>query len=1731
MAAAPAKEVTTAAIAAVQFSFYTDQEVRDLSVKRITSPLVYDNLKNAVTNGLYDPALGPTEPHDTCATCGLRSLHCPGHFGHVELAVPVFNPLVFPMMFKLLRCTCLSCFHLKMDPTALARFRHRLFLLMQGRLVDAAGSAGSVSKMVRSKAAQMEGEEDDFDVGGGDPLLKGSTATGLGNAAAAAAAIGSKLLADDQGDASELGEAKLTSHSLEAIRNCTNEFIKSMPLKICAHCGANNPTIKREGSAKVFQMPLTTAALTKNLVQGSVIRPIVIPADGTSDLQHSAPVLQAELAAGLVAGQEQEAAAATQAPIKVATRPRFMTPAEVREALRRMWSHHADILSLVFAAGTPGIGIPLTEATSPATMFFLQTVAVPPNRFRPASKMGDLAFEHPQNVVLGQLIAANLELEALAGDQDLGLVGGPLAAEARLARTLRLWLELQACVSGFIDSTAADKDVMGIRQQLEKKEGLFRKNMMGKRVNFACRSVISPDPYIGTGEIGVPPYFAKRLSFPERVTRWNAEQLAAAVRAGHDALPGAVAVEDEHGRMLSLVNMPAEKRDAVAKQLLARATASSTASGSTGKGIGKIVYRTLKDGDVMLTNRQPTLHKPGMMAHRARILKGERTIRMHYANCATFNADFDGDEINLHLPQDLLGQAEGIGIVHADEQYIVPTDGKPIRGLIQDHIGAGVLMTKRDTFFTRSQFMQLLYAACCPSRPRTDSVDNLHIPAPALIVPSKLYTGKQLLSAVVRHFTKGMAPVSMGAKARTPAEAWGSTSGEAFFEFHNGDLVTGILDKSQFGNYGLVHSVQELYGNKAAGRLLSGFSRLFTHFLHGHGFTCGIDDVLLSPAAEAARAKQMRGAEKTALVASARVAGLPEIKEGDEYGNDTAAVVQTALEGRYLDNPQMGAMHDNAACSALNPFASNVVKSCLPGGEQKPFRHNQMAIMTSTGAKGSGVNFSQISCLLGQQELEGRRVPRMASGKTLPCFAPFDGGARSCGFVGDRFLDGLRPQEYYFHCMAGREGLVDTTVKTSRSGYLQRCLVKNLEALHVHYDATVRDDTDGSIVQFHYGEDGLDVLATGFLKKFGFQVSNAERFAQQLGFDEAAAASIRLGVADKEAAVHRIARRRQTLRRAASQATGPAVAKEKLQATRPVADMAAAGLLGVTSEAFADALADYVEFNPEGLLTDKGRKRKAGSDSGAVAAGGVGDSGGAAVDPTSKRGFQRLMELKYARAAVAPGEAVGVLAAQSVGEPSTQMTLNTFHMAGRGEANVTLGIPRLRELLMTAAQSIKTPVMNLPLRDPTLANAQQLTSRLRRISLAECLTGLSVAEALRVGSPTLPGAQREYTITATVPPPSQYSASTEVSFEAVVHTFTSALVPRVQQAVKQAMKRAQTVLPVESMNKSRLGDEEGAQPGPAADEAEQDNPAPARTSEKEEEDENAEADGDMEEGKLQWAGGRREAATYDDGELEDQLIASANREAALHEAGIQDEEDDGEEGLAGDSTEDGAPNAAPQDGPHATKRRGSDPAGSTVTVDKKVGVLQFQLRVPLHAPKVLMLDLVEKAAVAVLVRHTPGIVKATVVEPDHAPLGVEAQGINFPGIWHHQDLVDIDAVTTNDVGAVGRSLGVEAARAALLAEVTRVFGVYGIAVDKRHLSLLADFMTHQGGYRACSRLGIDSNASPFLKITFETATAFLTEAVLRGSQDHLTSPAAALVMGQVVRSGTGSMGLLLSLAS
>ncbi|KAF5840614.1 hypothetical protein DUNSADRAFT_16129 [Dunaliella salina] len=936
MAATPSKELTNKQVRSVRFGFYTDEEVRRMSAKKIVQPVIFDNLKNAVPGGLYDSAMGPVDTRGRCGTCSLPYSMCPGHFGHIELPVPVYNPLIFNNMYKILRQQCHFCYKFRMDREEVARFERKLSLLVSGRLTDAAALQVARGAMPKELESVMEGGETLPDASG--------------------------LFTEDTCSSSGLQRLAptLTSHTLEAIQDTISDFFARVPKGRCRNCEAHSPNIKRQGYMKLFKVPASARAVMQNLKTGKVIRSVLNQQHMQQQGDYGASEIEAEMAASMQQQQAKRRAAASkrtssskrqkqdsqaaatkgkdegedeagdgegwssddegledkekaglEAMVEEGTQgyqtleqkkeekaaqrgetdeleygmlreddvdasaaaaehidltPKFMPPTETKELLRRLWASEWRLLALIFGPGSdltqalPGSkrsrrsNVPPSDASTPAPftslkwskeaeerikagyqMFFVHTLPVVPNKFRPPSKVGEDMFEHPQNVSLQRILTACLDMssaeQTAARPEDLQNVAQPELVKAmEMGRKINTWLQLQDAVAALMDSTLSERasaeKQSGIRQVLEKKEGLFRKNMMGKRVNYAARSVISPDPYIGAGEIGVPPYFAKRLCFPEKVTPWNVERLRQAVLRGANELNGAVAVEDERGRVVQLERLDRQKREGIAKALLSStasggkqmlrnaagaASAASASKSSIFQAPNKTVFRHLQDGDIMLTNRQPTLHKPGLMAHRARVLKGEKTIRMHYANCSTFNADFDGDEINLHMPQDHYGRAEGALIVHADQQFIVPTDGKPLRGLIQDHVVSGVLLTKRDTWLTKAQYSQLVYIACNAWKSGTlrDGPEDMQLEPPAILKPRVLWSGKQVVSTAVSYYTRGLPPLTFSGGGKVPADYWGGKkSGEAELVFHKGYLVSGCLDKASFGKFGLVHAMQ-----------------------------------------------------------------------------------------------------------------------------------------------------------------------------------------------------------------------------------------------------------------------------------------------------------------------------------------------------------------------------------------------------------------------------------------------------------------------------------------------------------------------------------------------------------------------------------------------------------------------------------------------------------------------------------------------------------------------------------------------------------------------------------------------------------------------------------------------------------------------------------------------------------------------------------------------------------
>lgn len=772
----------------------------------------------------------------------------------------------------------------------------------------------------------------------------------------------------------------------------------------------------------------------------------------------------------------------------------YVNPQEVYASLTGLFEKEKEIMDLVYNARAQ----PKSASPASADMFFIKNLLVPPNKYRPEAKTGDGEIaEAPQNTLYKQILTQCEIMNQIRKEMSDATLDS--TARRRDFNDLQnVWVRLQDAVNSLIDrdrnpirGPAGKQNEDGIKQLLEKKDGLFRKNMMGKRVNFAARSVISPDPNIETNEIGVPPVFAKKLTYPEPVTNHNFYDLKEAVLNGVDKWPGAAAIENENGQVINLRTKNFEERQALANQLLAPSSTNVTGARN------KKVYRHLNNGDIVLMNRQPTLHKPSIMGHRARVLPGEKTIRMHYANCNTYNADFDGDEMNMHFPQNEIARAEALQIADTDHQYLVATSGKPLRGLIQDHISMGVWLTNRDTLFDKEDYHQLLYSCLNPESGHT-TFDRILTVKPAIMKPKAMWTGKQVITSVLQNITPDSHPgLTLTGKSQTAGDLWGSGSEEGAVMFQGGELLCGILDKAQLGpsNGGFVHSVYEAYGPTIAGRLLSLLGRLLTKFLHMRAFTCGIDDLLLTRRGDEDRRKKLENVGKIGLEVAKKYVTLE-----DTNADTNDKELHTRLEDVLRDDEKQSGL-DIVYNSRTSTLSSEITTACLPVSLAKSFPKNQMQAMTTSGAKGTSVNANLISCNLGQQVLEGRRVPIMVSGKTLPCFKPFETNVRAGGYITDRFLTGIKPQEYFFHAMAGREGLIDTAVKTSRSGYLQRCLIKGMEGLKVEYDTSVRD-SDGSMVQFLYGEDGLDVTKQKHLTDFKFLAENYLSLFAQLNVRE-----------------------------------------------------------------------------------------------------------------------------------------------------------------------------------------------------------------------------------------------------------------------------------------------------------------------------------------------------------------------------------------------------------------------------------------------------------------------------------------------------------------------------------------------------------------------------------------------------------------------------------------------------
>ncbi|SPQ27410.1 70d7be7a-7ac4-4b2d-ad0c-e680c83d4e47 [Thermothielavioides terrestris] len=1663
------------ALESVEFTFLSADEIRAISVKRIENDQTFDNLKNPVPGGLYDPALGSWG--DTlCRTCNLNQAQCPGHPGHIELPVPVYHPIFMDQAYRLLRAQCVYCHRFRLPRHEIHRYTCMLRLLQVGllheaQMIDAFSPSelGEQLKSMRLSDVPSAGDDEAEEEG-----------NNVHESAIRAREAYVRHVLQEHGLHVNLGDIRKGKHegAAEMRRALIKEFLALMVKdKRCRSCDGISPVYRKDRSVRIFERDLSDkekAAMAQAGRKRSDALAISRKAKKHGDLTPDEGIADVDSSSEDSAGERDS------------------------EGEGEELDENGDVVM----ADAPAKAKPKKSKSAKPAQRFLNTMEVHKRlellfEKEQEGRQGDGEVTEAQQNSLYKMIIARASMVTQITREINSQTKETAEDEGRRTRDMsslyQAWTELQDAVNSLVDrdknpiqGAAGKRNEEGIKQKLEKKEGLFRKNMMGKRVNFAARSVISPDPNIETNEIGVPPVFARKLTYPEPVTSHNFKDLQQAVINGVDKWPGAAAIENENGQIINLRTKSLEDRVALANQLLAP-------TGNNFSGLrNKKVHRHLTNGDVVLMNRQPTLHKPSIMGHRVRVLPGEKTIRMHYANCNTYNADFDGDEMNMHFPQNEIARAEALQLADTDHQYISGTAGNPLRGLIQDHLSVSVALCSKDVFLDQGDYHQLVYSALRPESGHITG-ERIELVPPAVIKPIPRWTGKQVITTILKNIRPAdCGDLWMNGSAKIKSRSWGEASEEGEVMFRDGEFICGILDKSQLGpsDGGFIHAVHEVYGPSVAGKLLSGMGRLLTRYLAMVAFTCGMDDLRMTPQGEKDRKETIKAASHIGLQVAAKYVSLEEQKPT----SDDPVLLERLEEVLRDDKKQEGLeLLTSQECAKLS---TEITRLCLPAGLEKQFPKNHMQSMTISGAKGSPVNANLISCNLGQQVLEGRRVPVMVSGKTLPSFKPFDTDVRAGGYIVNRFLTGIRPQEYYFHHMAGREGLIDTAVKTSRSGYLQRCLIKGMEGLRVSYDSSVRD-SDGTVVQFLFGEDGIDISKQKYLNDFEFVLRNLDSQLPQIRYHEPGTQAL---FEHKDEVIKRM---KSAIRSRNSRNPLDPIASE----LDPTAFAFA------TSEKFFSKLTEYVKTNKDGLIKEK-------------------------KGPESQKGLitrktaEKIFAAKYLRSLVEPGEAVGIVAGQSVGEPSTQMTLNTFHLAGHSARNVTLGIPRLREILMTASAKISTPSMTLVLNEElSEQDGERFAKSISVLPLAHVTKEAVVRE--RVGHGIGYALAKSFEIRLRFFEAEEYIKMYAIDIADVLNTVEKKFIPLLcaltRKEIKKKFKEHSAATP-------EIGVKVGVvETAPSGGERE-DGPG-----NRDDDDDDDDGDDDDATSAKQRAN-RSEAVSYGPNDEDDDAVQQqVQRETADDEEGEErlnfvDEAYGGspepEDGVGvGDKTDEFRARSrearVKNKNEHVARFRCDEVGGEWV---------EFTLEFDAGIPKILMLSLVQEAVKKSLIQQIHRLGTAT-FEPKKkrdevtgeeriVEMLVHTEGANLRAMQQYGDYINPNRISTNDIAQVLEVYGVEACRNNIVRELRGVFSSHGIAVDPRHLNLIADYMTRNGGFTPFNRIGLTGNVSPFTKMSYETTVGFLKDAVLDGDWDTLATPSSRLVVGKLGTVGTGSFDVL-----
>ena len=772
-----------------------------------------------------------------------------------------------------------------------------------------------------------------------------------------------------------------------------------------------------------------------------------------------------------------------------------------------------------------------------------------------------------------------------------------------------------------------------IMSRLNSKTGRIRGNLMGKRVDFSARSVITGDPNLSIRQLGVPLKIAMNITKPIKVNERNRDFLMRLVQNGPDEYPGAKILEKRNGENITLRYV-----DRNSVRLMD----------------GDIVHRHMMDGDAVLFNRQPSLHRMSMMCHIVKIMKKGDTFRMNVGDTKPYNADFDGDEMNMHMPQNILAETELKHLAAIPYQMISPAGNSPIIGIYQDSLLGSYRFTRPELNFTPRDAMNILMMF--------KHVD----PSKFNIVNGKI-SNYDILSQI-------LPPMTLVGKTNLFQEDEDYHTSNNILEIRDGKYIRGQLEKKVIGSTtkGILHRICNDFGNMQSSNFVDDLQNIITEYMKSSSFSVGISDLI---------------ADK---------------KTQDNIIH--AITTQKQEVQSIIEKVHLGTFENNTSNTNKNEFELNINNVLNKATEQAGkigrnslSKNNRFLMIVNCGSKGSLINISQMISCLGQTNVDGKRIPYGFDNRTLPHFSKFDDSPSARGFIENSYISGLTAPELFFHAMGGRIGLIDTAVKTSQTGYIQRRLIKGLEDIKVEYDMTIRNNM-GKIIQFKYGDDNFDSTKTEnqFIPLVGMSVEDIYAHYDILGTTEV------VNLFTKGTATRFRKQKKNMLEKCKLYIDNMLDARNKIVENvfnysndncirMPVAfqniivniqgqlNLNVNSLVDITPLEAFELIEEYLNklkrsafiqpnklfeimylfyLNPRELITKKRFHRK---------------------------GLIMLLEtiiLRYKQAVVHPGETVGVIAGQSIGEPTTQLTLNTFHLSGvASKSNVTRGVPRIEEIL------------------------------------------------------------------------------------------------------------------------------------------------------------------------------------------------------------------------------------------------------------------------------------------------------------------------------------------------------------------------------------------------------------------------------------------------------------------